>query len=50
MVDIALAEAFEERRRENAEVVKWLVRFLAFALAALFLEAAGLAAAAALSS
>lgn len=50
MVDIALAEAFEERRRENAQVVKWLVRFLAFALVALVLEAAGLAAAAALSS
>jgi hypothetical protein len=50
MADIALADAFEERRRENAEVVSWLVQLLAFALAALVLEAAGLAAAAALSS
>jgi hypothetical protein len=50
MVDLALAEAFEERRAENAKAVGWLVRCLAAALAALVLESAGLAAAAALSS
>ena len=49
-VDLALAEAFEERRAENAKAVRWLVRWLAAALAALVLESAGLAAAAALSS
>lgn len=50
MVDIALAEAFEERRRRNAETVNDLIRFLALALASLVLETAGLAAAAALAS
>jgi hypothetical protein len=50
MVDIALAEAFEERRTENAKVVRWLTRYLASALAALVVEAVGLAIAAALSS
>lgn len=50
MVDIALAEAFEERREENAKVVKRLVWFLALALASLLLETIGLATAAALSS
>jgi len=50
MVDFALAEAFEERRAENAGAVKRLVRWLALALTALVLEAAGFAAAAALSS
>jgi hypothetical protein len=50
MVDLALAEAFEERRNENTRVVKLLVLFLALALASLMLEAAGLATAAALSS
>jgi hypothetical protein len=50
MVDLALAEAFEERRNENAPVVRLLALFLAFALASLMLEAAGLATAAALSS
>jgi hypothetical protein len=49
-IDIALAEAFEERREENAKVVKRLVRFLALALASLLLETIGLATAAALSS
>jgi len=50
MVDIALAEAFEERREENAKVAKRLVWFLASALASLLLETIGLATAAALSS
>lgn len=50
MVDIALSEAFEQRRDENAEVVKRLVRFLGLALASLVLETAGLGAAAALAS
>jgi hypothetical protein len=50
MVDLALAEAFEERRAENAKVVKWLARYLAAALVALVVEAAGFAIAAALSS
>jgi hypothetical protein len=49
-VDLALAEAFEERRNQNARVVRLLVLFLALALASLLLEAAGLATAAALSS
>jgi hypothetical protein len=50
MVDIALAEAFEERRGKNAKVVKRLVWFLALALASLLIETIGLATAAALSS
>jgi hypothetical protein len=50
MIDVALAEAFEERREENAKVVQHLVRFLALALASLLLETIGLATAAALSS
>lgn|GEM_PF-3446428 len=50
MVDLALADAFEERRNQNAMVVERLVLFLALTLASLLLEAAGLAAAAALSS
>lgn len=50
MVDLALADAFEERRDQNARVVKRLVLFLVLALASLVVEAAGLAAAAALSS
>ena len=50
MVDSALAEAFEERREENAKVVKRLVSFLALALASLLLQTIGLATAAALSS
>jgi asparagine N-glycosylation enzyme membrane subunit Stt3 len=49
-VDLVLAEAFEERRRENADVVERLARSLALALAALVVEAAGLAVAAAVSS
>jgi hypothetical protein len=50
LVDIALAEAFEERRNSNAQVVERLVSFLALTLGALVLEAAGLATAAALAS
>ncbi len=50
MVDLALAETFEERRDQNAQTVRLLVLFLALALASLLLEAAGLATAAALSS
>jgi hypothetical protein len=50
MIDIALAEAFEERRDNNAQVVERLALFLVFALTALILETAGLATAAALSS
>jgi hypothetical protein len=50
MVDLALAEAFEERRDENSKAVRRLVLFLALALASLVLETAGLAMAAALSS
>jgi hypothetical protein len=50
MVDLALAEAFEERRNQNAQVVRRLMLFLALALASLLLQAAGLATAAALSS
>jgi hypothetical protein len=49
-VDLALAEAFEERREENSVVVKRLVLLLAWALGSLVLETAGLAIAAALSS
>jgi len=50
MVDLALAETFEERRNENALVVERLVAFLALALFSLVPETAGLAMAAALSS
>jgi hypothetical protein len=50
LVDLALADAFEERRDENSEVVKRLVLFLAWALGSLVLETGGLALAAALSS
>jgi hypothetical protein len=50
IVDLALAEAFEERRDENSSAVKRLVLFLALALGSLVLETAGLALAAALSS
>jgi hypothetical protein len=50
LVDLALADAFDARREENAKSVEWLVRFLAAALASLILETTGLALAAALSS
>lgn len=50
MVDLALADAFEEQREANTKAVRRLVQFLAVALAALVVETAGLAAAAALAS
>jgi hypothetical protein len=50
MIDLALAESFEERRDGNVAVVERLTRFLTFALVSLVLETAGLAVAAALSS
>lgn len=50
MVDLALAEAFEERHEENSAVVRRLALFLAWALGSLVLETVGLAAAAAVSS
>jgi hypothetical protein len=50
MVDLALADAFEQRRDENIPAVKRLVLFLALALGSLVIETAGLAIAAALSS
>jgi hypothetical protein len=43
MVDLALADAFEEQRETNTEAVRWLVRFLGMALGALVLETTGLA-------
>jgi hypothetical protein len=49
-VDIALAEAFEERREANRPAVERFTLFLALALGSLVLETAGLALAAALSS
>jgi hypothetical protein len=49
-VDIALAEAFEERREANRPTVERFTLFLALALGSLVLETAGLALAAALSS
>ena len=50
LVDLALADAFDERREQNAGVVSQLVSFLAWALAARPLQTAGLATAAALAS
>jgi hypothetical protein len=50
MVDIALAEAFEERRERNRPTVERFTLFLALLLASVVLETAGLALAAALSS
>jgi hypothetical protein len=50
MVDLALADALEERRNKNAKIVRHLTLLLALALASLLCEAAGLATAAALSS
>jgi hypothetical protein len=50
MIDIALAESFEQRREVNAKVVDQLMLFLSLALGALALETVGLAAAAALAS
>lgn len=50
LVDLALADAFDARRENNAQPVRWLIRFVALALTSLVLETAGLALAAALSS
>ena len=50
MIDLALAEALDERRRENAKTVRRLVLWLALALGSLVLETGGLALAAALTS
>lgn len=50
MIDLALAEALDERREENAKSVNRLVLWLALALGSLVLETAGLALAAALTS
>ena len=50
MIDLALAEALDERRQENAETVRRLVRWLALSLGSLVVETAGLALAAALTS
>ena len=50
MVDIALAEAFEQRRKENAVIVGRLMLLLGLILVALVMETAGLATAAALAS
>jgi hypothetical protein len=49
-VDIALAEALEERRDLNSRVVRRLGTFLVGALASVVVETAGLASAAALAS
>ena len=50
MVDLALADAFEERREENIPAVNRIVLCLSLALVSLVLETAGLAIAAALAS
>jgi hypothetical protein len=50
MIDLALAEALDERRQENAKTVRTLVLWLALALGSVVVETAGLALAAALTS
>lgn len=50
LIDLALADALDERREENAKTVKRLVLWLALALGSLVLETAGLVLAAALTS
>lgn len=50
MIDLALAEALDERRQENAKTVKQLVLWLGLALGSLVVETAGLALAAALTN
>jgi hypothetical protein len=50
VIDLALADALDERREENAKTVKRLVLWLALALGSLVLETLGLALAAALTS
>jgi len=49
-IDLALADAFDERRSSNAVVVDTLTRWFAGSLAALVAETLGLALAAALAS
>ncbi len=49
-IDLTLADAFDERRAENASVVDTLTRWFAGSLAALVIETLGLALAAALAS
>jgi hypothetical protein len=50
LVDLALAETFDQRRAENREVVRQITRCLGLALAALTVETVGFASAAALAS
>jgi hypothetical protein len=50
LVDLALADALHERRELNRAVVRQLAAYLALAIVALAVEAAGFAAAAALAS
>jgi hypothetical protein len=50
LVDLTLAETFDDRRAANAGVVRLLTTFLSLALAALVVETTGLAVAAALAS
>jgi len=49
-IDLALADAFDQRRVENTSVVDTLTRWFAGSLAALVIETLGLALAAALAS
>ena len=49
-IDIAIAQAFDERRRENAPTVEMLLRRLDLALGALVVEAVFFGLAAALAS
>jgi hypothetical protein len=49
-VDLVLADALHERRRENQRIVDRLTRYLTLAIIALAVEVAGFAAAAALAS
>jgi len=49
-LDLALAESFEQRRRQNVSAVRRLMRLLGLALTSLVIETAGLALAAALAS
>lgn len=49
-IDLALADAFDDRRTENTAVVDMLTRWFAGSLAALVIETLGLALAAALAS
>jgi hypothetical protein len=50
MIDLALADAFDERRQKNVSVVDALTWWFAASLASLVIETAGLALAAALAS